>query len=150
LRSPSTLMVRIAHDRGPYLRTSPPEGAIPARSALIKQSTTKAGDTYYRLSAYADDQRAEPDGSLVPGSYATTSNDVRMAPSGFAAVGRYALPNDRPASNCYRIDAAPGTEVQIGTVAPAYGRAGGGVEVYFPRGVKHVGSGSTATKLLDE
>src|SRR2546421_104541 len=52
-----------------------------------------------------------------------------LAPSGFAAVGRYALPNVEPAMYVYEIEPRPETRIEFGTVAPAYGQAGGGVEV---------------------
>ena len=54
-------------------------------------------------------------------------------PTGFVAVGKFALPNNRPASDHYEIEAPAGTAVDFGTVAPAFGQAGGGVEAYFAR-----------------
>lgn len=56
-------------------------------------------------------------------------------PTGFIAVGRFALPNTLPASYRYEIEAPTGTSVDFGTVAPAFGQAGGGVEAYFAKSV---------------
>jgi hypothetical protein len=53
------------------------------------------------------------------------------AVSRIAAVGRYALPNVLSAFYRYRIAATKGTTVTTGTVAPAFGQSGGGVEALF-------------------
>ena len=67
------------------------------------------------------------------GTYATTYNDIRMVPSGFAAVGRYALPN--PLSSKYAYVILTDTVPQIvGTTVPNFGQAGGGVDVLFKNG----------------
>ena len=55
----------------------------------------------------------------------------RFLPDGFAVVGRLALPNISPASHHFEINAATGTDVAFGTVAPAFGQAGGEVEAFF-------------------
>ena len=47
------------------------------------------------------------------------------------AVARYALPEDKPASNVFTIRPAADTDLQRGTVAPANNQPGGGVEVIF-------------------
>jgi len=127
-----------------------PTGAVPARSALVTSTTTDAGQKFYRFSSSSSDARVDPtDGHFVRGTYATTSTDIPMAPSGFAAVGRYALPNVQPASYRYEIEPSPGTKVEYGTVAPAYGQSGGGVEVLFPDGAVNVGTHSGPVKLPD-
>jgi hypothetical protein len=56
-------------------------------------------------------------------------------PTGFVAVGRFALPNNLPASYRYEIEAPGSTPVDFGTLAPAFGQAGGGVEAYFLKAV---------------
>ena len=80
------------------------------------------------------DRRIRPDGSVLPGTYATTENDARMAPSGLAAVGRYALPNPVPAVHRFLLVPPQPVQIFCGTVAPNFGQAGGGVEVRFDRG----------------
>lgn len=95
---------------------------------------TVTGDVFYRLSPFPDDFRILPDDSVAPDAYATTLNDFPMVPSGLAAVGRYALPSRLPAVHCFEIRPPAGTNVAYGTVTPANGLAGGGVEAYFPNG----------------
>lgn len=88
---------------------------------------------YLRYSAFPIDRRVRSDGSFVPGTYATTYNDAAMVPSGFAAVGRYALPSSLSAQFVFPIvtNASP---IYVGTATPNFGQAGGGVEVLFPNG----------------
>jgi len=109
--------------------------------ALMKPSLVVAGRrsaqakpmAYFRFSANPKDPRVLPNGDLVNGTYATTYNDLRMVPSGFAAVGRYALPSPLSAKFMYIIvtDSVPQL---IGTAVPNFGQAGGGVEVLFLNG----------------
>ena len=99
------------------------------------QEKTQRDDVFYRLSAFPDDKRIGSDGSLVPGTYATTQTDYEKAvPSGLAAVGRYALPCRLPAMYVWRIHPPPRTVVAYGTVLANFGLAGGGVEALFPAG----------------
>jgi hypothetical protein len=97
---------------------------------------TKPGDVFKRFSAYANDRRLKPDGSLVPGTYATTAEDANHVKTGSDAVRRYALPDPKPASFVFTSRPQPKTDVQCGTVAPAFGQPGGGVEVIFPTGTQ--------------
>jgi len=71
----------------------------------------------------------------LAGTYAAPESEVPFVPTGFVAVGRFALPNTLPASFHYLIEAPAGTSVDFGTVAPAFGQAGGGVEAYFASAV---------------
>ena len=47
---------------------------------------------------------------------------------------RYALENKKPASNLFTITPPEKTSLRRGTVQPAYGEPGGGVEVIFVNG----------------
>jgi hypothetical protein len=76
-------------------------------------------------------------GGFLPGTYAVPESEVDFIPTGFAAVGRLALPVNLPASHHYVIEAQAGT-VRFGTVAPAFGQAGGGVEAFFGTGATNV------------
>ncbi|MBX9842128.1 MAG: hypothetical protein K2Z80_10015 [Xanthobacteraceae bacterium] len=98
------------------------------------QLATKPNEKFVRFSAFRNDRRIQSDGSLLPGSYATSELDARFSPSGFAVVGRYALPNILPAINRFEISVPPGTSGLVGTVSPAFGQAGGGVEIEFTNG----------------
>lgn len=90
---------------------------------------------YFRFSANPNDPRVLSNGNFTAGTYATTYNDLRMVPSGFAAVGRYALPNPLSARFVY-ILVTDSTPQLIGTAVPKFGQAGGGVEVLFLKEAK--------------
>jgi hypothetical protein len=87
-----------------------------------------------RFSAFRNDRRIRPDGSLLPGTYVTNKRDAAFAPSGFAVVGQYALPNPIAAGNRFDIKVPPQTAGLVGTVLPAFGQAGGGVEIELTKG----------------
>lgn len=109
---------------------------IALQSSLVKHVHLSANRTFHRFSAFNPDRRVDPlTGSFLPGTYATPDSEVPYVPTGFVAVGRFALPNSLPASFHYEIEAPIGTDVDFGTVAPAFGQAGGGVEAYFANGV---------------
>ena len=108
--------------------------ALPA--SLVKHDKLKSNRVFHRFSAFSPDRRVDPiTGSFVAGTYAAPASEVPFVPTGFVAVGRFALPNNLPASFHYEIEAPAGTSVDFGTVAPAFGQAGGGVEAYFANAV---------------
>jgi hypothetical protein len=110
-----------------------PKAALP--SSLVKHVSLPAQRVFHRFSAFAPDRRVDPvTGSFLPGTCAAPESEAPFVPTGFTAVGRFALPNNLPASHHYEIDAPAGTLVDFGTVAPAFGQAGGGVEAYFQKG----------------
>lgn len=100
----------------------------PARHATILKTRTTAGEVFWRLSAYAKDHRITADRALRAGTYVTSDSDIGVVGSGFAAVGRYALPNPFPAIYAFAVRPEPGTPIVIGTCRPGYGQSGGGVE----------------------
>jgi hypothetical protein len=98
----------------------------------VKSYPLAASRTFYRFSAFNPDKRVNPsNGDFAAGTYATTDSDHPLVTSGFAAVGRYALPNVLSAFYRYQIAATKGTTVTTGTVGPAFGQSGGGVEALF-------------------
>lgn len=97
---------------------------------------TSPSEVFKRFSAFANDRRVQSDGSLSPGTYATTEADAKNVQTGSQAVARYALPNPEPASYVFTSRPAAKTAIQRGTVAPAYGQPGGGVEVIFTNGTQ--------------
>ncbi len=104
---------------------SPPDSVI----------SSKRPYSYYRFSAFYKDKRVTDDGSFLPNTYATTYNDLHFVPSGFAAVGRYALPN--PASAQYVFPLLTFDRPSLmGTATPNFGQSGGGVEVLFQTGAQ--------------
>jgi hypothetical protein len=61
------------------------------------------------------------------------------------------MPNTLPASHHYQIEVPAGNAAHFGTVAPAFGQAGGGVEAYFPNAVTNATVPSTRpSELPDE
>jgi hypothetical protein len=104
----------------------------PAKDAPIVK--TKADELFRRFCAFANDRRITADGKLTPGTYATTLSDSMHVKTGKQAVARYALPNPEPAVHRFTILPGAGLDIQYGIVEPAYGQAGGGVEVIFPGG----------------
>lgn len=124
-------------------------GAIP----LLGMITLKYATNFYRYTGSPVDPCF--DGTeLSLGTYLTPANDIGYANTGFAAVGRYALPIPVPASyqHLYQLDA--GTTLRIGTVLPNYGQSGGGVEVQVirqnqPQQQKPQVTWSSSTKIPD-
>jgi len=105
-------------------------------SSLVKHDVLTNNRKFHRFSAFNPDRRVNPTtGDFAPGTYATVDSEVPFVPSGFAAVGRFALPNNLPASHHYVIKAPVGASVSFGTVAPAFSQAGGGVEAFFSSAV---------------
>lgn len=97
---------------------------------------TKLGEKFIRFSAFEDDRRVDKISKfLLPGSYATTYEDGRYClASGIDPVSRYALPNPEKVKYAFHIAPFSDTRVKRGTVQPANGQHGGGVEVLFPEG----------------
>ena len=115
--------------------TATTSSTIAQPSSLVKNVTLSANRIFHRYSAFNPDHRVDPiTGNFVPGTYAVPESEVPFIPTGFAAVGRLALPNLKPASHHYLLEAPSGTQVAFGTVAPAFGQAGGGVEALLPNG----------------
>ena len=110
------------------------EKAPPAKDAPIER--TKADEVFKRFSAFANDRRRKPNGGWRDGTYATTEEDAKKIKTGKDAVARYALPNPAPASYVFTGCPHNNTEIQKGTVAPAYDQPGGGVEVIFTEGTQ--------------
>ncbi len=69
--------------------------------------------------------------TIAKDTYAAPASEAPFAPTGFAAVARFALPNLMPA--CFRWELQPvaGTHLECGASVPLYGQSGGGVEVKF-------------------
>ena len=113
-------------------------GAVPLLSAspssLVRHVILAGNQLFYRFSAFNPDRRVNFNGDFLPGTYAAPESELPFVPTGFVAVGRFALPNVLPASFRYEITAPAGTSVDFGTVAPAFGQAGGGVETYSGTG----------------
>lgn len=99
-------------------------GAFP----LISSFTITSPATFYRFLQASKDHRFKG-GDLLAGTYLTTQLELPHVNSGFAAVGRFALPLPLPACHVFKYELPAGTTLLVGTVAPLFGQAGGGVEV---------------------
>ena len=76
------------HPTAAGLRVAPP-------SSLIKHVTLTANRVFHRYSAFNPDRRVDSKtGSLPPGTYAAPASEIPFVPTGFVAVGRFALPNN--------------------------------------------------------
>ena len=73
------------------------QAALP--SSLVKHVSLSANRVFHRFSAFSPDRRVDTvTGSFIPGTYAAPESEVPFVPTGFVAVGRFALPNNLPAS----------------------------------------------------
>lgn len=119
-------------------------GGGPASDTPLTLS--KPDERFLRYSAYPNDIRILADGSVRPGTYVTTHADGMMhVKTGADAVRRYALPNPDPAVHRYFLKPPRSIQVRRGTVQPAHGQPGGGVEVIF-----EVGSPAGTLEKQDE
>jgi hypothetical protein len=122
-----------------------PRGQLPptpARPAYIYGhlpfSTVTLNDTViYRWEAFPTSLRIKrppvAGNTIEADTYAAPASEVPFAPTGFSAVGRFALPNLMPACYRWELQPDPGTSLECGASVPLYGQAGGGVEVRFPK-----------------
>lgn len=110
------------------------KGSLFRKTALVITRRSSAPEAFLRFSTRRQDPRVDPKtGNFAPGTYAAPWSEAPLVPSGFAAVGRYALPNPFAARRLYPI-VTMSTPQLIGAAAPNYGQSGGGVEVLFPNG----------------
>lgn len=100
-----------------------------AKDAVL--TFTEAGEVFKRFSAFANDKRITRGRGLTNGTFATTAADAANVHTGSEAVARYALPNNRPATNVFSINPPEDTRLQRGIAQPANGQPGGGEEVIF-------------------
>ena len=112
-----------------YLQSGPQRRTTSKSIELAHDMPEGEPRMFFRFSATEVDLRVKDDGSFVPGTYATTFGDLRMVPSGLAAVGRYALPIPEFARYVRSIVTDAGHK--MGTALPRYSQSGGGVEVKF-------------------
>lgn len=109
--------------------------SAPAGSAyghLPFKTVTKGDDVFYRFevlprSTWIDQSTRK----IAKNTFAAPGSELAFVPSGFAAVGRYALPRLPPYCWRWELQPEPGKEIAVGACVPLYGQAGGGVEVKF-------------------
>jgi hypothetical protein len=97
--------------------------------------SSRPEERFLRFSAFVNDVRILPDGSVRPGTYVTTHDDgIAFVKTGMDAVRRDALPNPDPAVHRFYLRPPEPIPVRRGTVQPANNQPGGGAEVIFEQG----------------
>lgn len=98
------------------------------------QKSIKAGTVIFHFSAFSNPLRIPEangkEGAIVAGTYFTSESESLHCTSGFAVVGRFALPSNASAHYRHQIILEEDIDVLIGTVLPNFGFCGGGVEIF--------------------
>ncbi|MEP7365202.1 MAG: hypothetical protein ABI972_18265 [Acidobacteriota bacterium] len=120
------------------IRPLPPAPPTPSSiyGHLPFVTRTRPNSVIYRWEAYPTSRRINRTASpptIAKDTYAAPASEVNFAPTGFAAVARFALPNLLPACFRYELQPVSGTPIECGASVPLYGQSGGGVEVKFTR-----------------
>jgi hypothetical protein len=111
---------------------SPPPAPPSLFGHLPFKAKTLDDTVIYRWEAYPTSRRIDLVAkTIAKDTYAAPASEVPFAPTGFAAVARFALPNLMPACYRYELQPAPHTDIECGASVPLYGQSGGGVEVKF-------------------
>jgi len=116
----------------PMTNVNLPQGYLPTQGAhqLLGSLRLTHNTRFFRFTSSQIDRRFNTtNSSLSSNTYLTTANDQSFVNSGFGVVGRYALPMPVPASYLHEYEIPAQTNLEVGTVAPQFGQAGGGVEV---------------------
>lgn len=108
----------------PFPHPAPPYGHLP------HTGSTQAGDVYFRYEPYPVSRRLVGN-TIAAGTFAVPLSEYPFIPTGFSAVGRYALPALSSAKYRWTIVPEAKTRLAVGASVPLYGQAGGGVEVKF-------------------
>jgi hypothetical protein len=96
------------------------------------KSNTEDREVFFRWEAWPTSRRIlTARNEVVADTFASPHSEVPFIPTGFAAVGRTALPSLFPAVFRYEIKPPPTTPILCGAVVPMFGQSGGGVEVCF-------------------
>jgi hypothetical protein len=104
------------------------------------KSNTEDREVFFRWEAWPTSRRVLTGTmEIVPDTFASPHSEVPFIPTGFAAVGRAALPSLFPAVFRYEIKPPPTTPMLCGAVVPMFGQSGGGVEVCFTDRFTNIG-----------
>jgi hypothetical protein len=123
-------------------KLTPPGGYAPPTPArpphvfghLPFTGTTGSDDVFYRCEPWLGSRRLnQTTNTISAGTYGCPASEIPFIPTGFAAVGRFALPSLFPAIYRWEIKPVSPTSLQCGASVPLYGQSGGGVEVCFQR-----------------
>jgi len=116
-------------------------GSPPTIGSLPPFEThTRHDAVFYRFEPWPTSKRInQANFSIAPQTYAAPSSELAFAPTGFAAVARYALPLYFPAVFRWELQPQTSTPIRCGAVVPRFNQSGGGVEVYFAKQVTNRG-----------
>lgn len=104
------------------------------------RTTTRADEVFYRWESWPKSLRiSQEKRTIAPQTCAAPQSEVQFCPTGFGAVGRFALPSFFPHVFRYEIQPDQNTVIYCGASVPMFGQAGGGVEVYFVNGATNRG-----------
>lgn len=143
-------VARLALD--PYDPRKTPRGPAPALNTLGRpvvhghlpfRGRTKGATVFYRAEPIPKSHYIDPVSGHVQangGLYAFPASEVPFVPTGFSAVGRYALPNVAPSIFRWELRAPAGVRFSAGASVPLYGQAGGGVEICIEQAFRNVGN----------
>lgn len=127
--------------RGPAPTATP--GGRPAVHGHLPFAGVTLGHTvFYRAEPFPRSRYIDVntgDVTVAGGLYGFPASEVPFVPTGFAAVGRYALPNVAPSVFRWELRAPPGVPFSAGASVPLYGQAGGGVELCIEKNFSNVG-----------
>lgn len=118
--------------KGPLPRPPRPPTAIYGHLPFLTQ--TDQDTVIYRWEAFPASRRIHPatkPPTVAAHAYGSPASEVPFAPTGFAAVARFALPSLLPACFLWKLQPKAGTKLECGASVPLYGQSGGGVEVKF-------------------
>jgi hypothetical protein len=109
-----------------------PGSGTPVYGHLPFKTVTEDREVFFRWESWPTSRRVlTATMEVVPDTFASPHSEVPFIPTGFAAVGRAALPSIFPAVFRYEIKPPPPTPMLCGAVVPMFGQSGGGVEVCF-------------------
>jgi hypothetical protein len=125
-------------------------GSLPNTPAHLPFHTvTRQGDVFYRWEAWPKSLRVHSSSQRVdPWTFASPEAELKLIETGFAAVGRAALPSFFPHVFRWKLEPPSNTSMLCGAVVPMYGQAGGGVEVCFDVGTINTPSAQTIIEPL--
>lgn len=124
-------------------------GTLPSTPAHLPFHTvSKQNEIFYRWEAWPTSRRIHSTGNVDPWTFASPEAELKLIETGFAAVGRAALPSFFPHVFRWKLEPPAGTSMLCGAVVPMYGQAGGGVEVCFDVGVSNVTASQTIIEPL--
>jgi hypothetical protein len=132
LSSNRTILGYILNPYG-YLPPTPPRPSH-VFGHLLFSGSTEDNDVFYRYEHWPSSRRVMRATSahyVLANTYCAPFSEAPFAPTGFAAVGRFALPTLTPAKWRYELKPQKGFTFRCGACVPLYGQAGGGVEAMF-------------------